>query len=171
LEEAGLKELSAKKRFIKILKDVKVTEGDKFAMIVPSNGCSFEYEISFAHPSIGTQKYNFEFTRQNYKTQIARARTFGFLHEVHYLRSIGLAKGASLQNAIALDESRVLNPEGLRFKDEFVRHKILDAIGDMAFLGAPFIGTYKSFAGSHRLNHILTVAILEDKSAYKVIEL
>ncbi len=170
LEEAGLKELDAKKRFIKLKKTVTVTENDKFVSIEPNDICRYEYKITFAHPAIGTQSYAFDFTKQNYKNEIARARTFGFLQEVHYLHSIGLAKGASLQNAIALDDTRILNPEGLRFKDEFVRHKILDAVGDMVFLGAPFIGTYKSFAGSHKLNHLLTVEILKDSSAYEIVE-
>jgi UDP-3-O-[3-hydroxymyristoyl] N-acetylglucosamine deacetylase len=110
------------------------------------------------------------FTKESYKKEISRARTFGFLHEVQYLRSKGLALGGSLENAIVLDEKKILNPEGLRFPDEFVRHKILDAIGDMSLIGMNFIGNYEALAGSHDLNHKLTLALLENAENYEVIE-
>ena len=108
---------------------------------------------------------------QAYKDEIARARTFGFLQEVNYLRSIGLAKGGDLSNCIVLDESGILNKDGLRYKEEFVRHKILDAIGDMSILGMPLIGTYISFAGSHKLNHFLTKKILSQSDAFEIVTL
>ena len=120
---------------------------------------------------IDEQHFEINLTKSSYKNEIARARTFGFLHEVQYLRSKGLALGGSLENAVVLDEKKVLNTEGLRFNDEFVRHKILDAIGDMSLLGMNFIGNYEAFAGSHDLNHKLTLALLEDPESYEVVEL
>ena len=111
------------------------------------------------------------FTKESYKNEISRARTFGFLHEVQYLRSKGLALGGSLENAIVLDEKKVLNPEGLRFTDEFVRHKILDAIGDMSLIGMNFVGNYEALAGSHDLNHKLTLELLKNPENFEVIEL
>jgi UDP-3-O-[3-hydroxymyristoyl] N-acetylglucosamine deacetylase len=120
---------------------------------------------------IQVQNFEFVFTKENYRNEIGRARTFGFLKEVQYLRSIGLAKGGSLENAIVLDDTKILNPEGLRFDDEFVRHKVLDAIGDMTLLGMPFIGHYEASAGSHHLNHLLTKKVLESAANFEVVEL
>jgi UDP-3-O-[3-hydroxymyristoyl] N-acetylglucosamine deacetylase len=171
LEEAGVKELAAKKKVLVVKKAVEVTEGDKFARLSPADECRYSYEIKFDHPLIQVQKYDFIFTKENYKNEIGRARTFGFLKEVQYLRSIGLAKGGSLENAIVLDDLKILNPEGLRFDDEFVRHKVLDAIGDMTLLGMPFIGHYEASAGSHKLNHLLTKKLLESADNYEIVEL
>ena len=167
IEEAGIEELSAPKKFIKITKEVKIEEKEKFAVLKPSEDISFEFEINFAHPAIGNQKYLFDFSTQNYIDEIARARTFGFLKEVQYLRSIGLALGGSLDNAIVLDDKGILN-DSLRFPDEFVRHKILDAIGDMSLMGANFIGEYKAFASGHHLNHLLTKKVVEE-NAYEIV--
>jgi UDP-3-O-[3-hydroxymyristoyl] N-acetylglucosamine deacetylase len=138
--------------------------------LLPNKINEILFEISFDHPAIMHQEYRFVFSKEHYIKEIARARTFGFLKEVNYLRSIGKGLGGSLDNAVVLDEKRVLNAEGLRFADEFVRHKILDAIGDMAFLGAPFIGRYEARAGSHHLNHLLTKALLADLESYVVVE-
>lgn len=171
IEEAGLVELDALKKIIVIKKPVEIRDGDKFVKLYPSNSNNITFEIKFEHPVIQNQKYSFLYSKDNYIKEIARARTFGFLKEVNYLRSIGKAKGGSLDNAIVLDDKKILNQDGLRFSDEFVRHKILDAIGDMAFLGAPFLGSYDSFAGSHHLNHLLTKALLADKDAYEVVEI
>jgi UDP-3-O-[3-hydroxymyristoyl] N-acetylglucosamine deacetylase len=167
IEEAGIKELDAPKKFIKITKEVTVKEGEKFATLKPSEKISFNFEINFAHPVIGNQKYEFNFSTKNYIEEIARARTFGFLKEVQYLRSIGLALGGSLENAIVLDEKKVLN-DSLRFEDEFVRHKILDAIGDMSLIGANFIGNYEAFASGHHLNHLLTKKLVQE-NAFEVV--
>ncbi|MEO1928363.1 MAG: UDP-3-O-acyl-N-acetylglucosamine deacetylase [Nautiliaceae bacterium] len=167
IEEAGIEELNAPKKFIKITKEVKIEEKEKFAVLKPSEDISFEFEINFAHPAIGNQKYLFDFSTQNYIDEIARARTFGFLKEVQYLRSIGLALGGSLDNAIVLDDKGILN-DSLRFPDEFVRHKILDAIGDMSLMGANFIGEYKAFASGHHLNHLLTKKVVEE-NAYEIV--
>ncbi len=171
LEEAGVKKLSKNKKYIKIKKDIEVRDGKKFARLAPSNDIKFSFEINFDHPVIGRQKYEFDFSKKNFISQIARARTFGFLHEVQYLRSIGLALGGSLDNAIVLDDKKILNSEGLRFKDEFVRHKILDAIGDMSLLGAWFMGNYESFAGSHELNHKLTKKLFESEENFEILEI
>jgi UDP-3-O-[3-hydroxymyristoyl] N-acetylglucosamine deacetylase len=163
IEEAGIKELDAPKKFIKITKEVMVKDGEKFATLKPSEKISFNFEINFDHPFIGNQKYEFNFSTNSYIEEIARARTFGFLKEVQYLRSIGLALGGSLENAIVLDDKKILN-DSLRFKDEFVRHKILDAIGDMSLIGANFIGSYIAFASGHYLNHLLTKKLVQENA-------
>lgn len=171
LEDAGIKELDKNKKVMLIKKEVEVKDGDKFVRLSPSSDSKFSYNIKFDHPMIQVQNFEFIFTKESYKNEIGRARTFGFLKEVQYLRSIGLAKGGSLDNAIVLDDTKILNPEGLRFDDEFVRHKILDAIGDMALLGMSFMGHYEASAGSHHLNHLLTKKVLESAENYEVVEL
>jgi UDP-3-O-[3-hydroxymyristoyl] N-acetylglucosamine deacetylase len=168
IKEAGIRELTAAKKFIKITKEVRVEDGNKFAVLKPSNDIVFDFEIDFSHPVIGNQRFVFNFSTKNYIEEIAKARTFGFLKEVQYLRSIGLALGGSLENAIVLDDKDILN-DSLRFPDEFVRHKILDAIGDMSLLGANIIGRYEAFASGHHLNHLLTLE-LEKQNAYEIVE-
>ena len=170
IEEAGIKEQSAPKKVIRIKEEIVYEEDGKYVKLLPYNGLAFEFEIKFAHPVIGNEKYFFEFGKKSFLKEIARARTFGFLSEVQYLRSKGLALGGSLDNAVVLDEKRVLNSEGLRYKDEFVRHKILDAIGDMAILGLPLIGKYSSFAGSHYLNCKIREKLLRSQEKYEIIE-
>lgn len=171
LDEAGILELDKPKRIMRIKKEIEVRQGDKYVKLSPAKDLSYDFTIKFPHPVIQEQAYVFNFTKQSYKEEISRARTFGFLHEVQYLRSKGLALGGSLENAIVLDEKKILNPEGLRYDDEFVRHKILDAIGDMSLIGMNFIGNYEAFAGSHDLNHQLTLELLKDSENYEVIEL
>jgi len=171
LDEVGIQEQDATKKAIVIKKEVNVEHNGKSVSLKPSSHIVYEFEIDFDHPSIGKQDFKFDYSINQYKDNISRARTFGFLHEVQYLRSKGLALGASLDNAIGLDDQKILNPEGLRFDDEFVRHKILDAIGDMSFLGYTMIGEYKAFAGSHHLNHLLTKKLLEDSANYEVVDL
>lgn len=171
LDEAGIKYLDADKKALLIKKEVEVREGDKFVRISPSTSPKFNYTIKFNHPLIGEQQYVFEFSKENYIKEIARARTFGFLKDVQMLRSKNLALGGSLDNAVVIDDTRILNPEGLRFDDEFVRHKILDAIGDLILTGYPIIGDYTAFAGSHDLNHKLTLAILNDAKNYEIVTL
>jgi len=170
IEQTGVMEQEANKRIMVLKKPIEVRDGDRFVKLIPSDENRINFEIKFDHPLIQGQKHSFVFTKENYMEEIARARTFGFLKEVQYLRSIGKGLGGSLDNAIILDDKKILNPEGLRYDDEFVRHKILDAIGDMMLLGMPFFGTYESFAGSHHLNFLLTQAVLADKEAYEVIE-
>ena len=172
IEEAGIKELDKSKKAIKIKKQVDVTTPDgKSVTLKPSNRIVYDFEIEFEHPVIGKQNFHFDYSIAEYKENISRARTFGFLHEVQYLRRIGLAQGGSMENAIVLDQSKVLNPEGLRYDDEFVRHKILDAIGDMALLEYTLVGEYDAVAGSHHLNHLLTKKLYEDEANYEIIDL
>lgn len=171
LDEAGIKQTDSLKKVMIIRKNVEVKQGDKYVKITPSSKPTFKFTICFDHVSIGRQEYEFVFSKQNFIEQIAKARTFGFLRDVQYLRSKGLALGGSLDNAIVLDEKRILNPEGLRFDNEFVRHKILDALGDLCLLGMPIIGNYESYAGSHNLNHLLTKQILADSSNYDIVHL
>jgi len=171
LDEAEIKELDLPKKIMRIKKDVIIQEGEKYVKLSPSPDLKYDFTIKFPHPVIQNQDYILEFTKENYKNEISRARTFGFLHEVQYLRSKGLALGGSLENAIVLDDKKVLNPEGLRFSDEFVRHKILDAIGDMSLIGMNFIGNYEALAGSHDLNHKLTLELLKDPENFEIIEL
>ncbi|QOP43133.1 UDP-3-O-acyl-N-acetylglucosamine deacetylase [Sulfurimonas sediminis] len=171
LDEAGIQELDIPKKVMMIKKEVEIKEGEKYVKLSPSPDLNYDFTIKFPHPVIQTQAYVLKFTKESYKNEIARARTFGFLHEVQYLRSKGLALGGSLENAVVLDDKKILNPEGLRFSDEFVRHKILDAIGDMSLIGMNFIGNYEALAGSHDLNHKLTLALLKDADNYEVVEL
>ena len=171
LEEAGIISQNAPKKAIAIKKPIEIQDDKKFVRVEPSERTIFDFSIDFSHPAIRQQHYKFTFSTKAYKEEIARARTFGFLHEVNYLRSIGLAQGGDLSNCIVLDESGILNKDGLRYKEEFVRHKILDAIGDMALLGMPLLGTYVSYAGSHKLNHLLTRQLLSDEKAYEIVSL
>lgn len=172
IDEAGIKELDKSKKAIKIKKEVEITTEDgKRVSLKPSNHIVYDFSIDFEHPVIGEQEFRFDYSIHEYKENISRARTFGFLHELQYLQSKGLAKGASLDNVIGLDDSKVLNPEGLRYDNEFVRHKILDAIGDMALLGYTIIGEYDAHAGSHHLNHLLTKKVYEDAANYEIIDL
>ena len=168
LDEAGKRVLDESKNFLIIKREVEVVEGQKFAKVTPSLRPTYDFTIDFDHPVIARQEYKFEYSKKSFVEEISRARTFGFLKDVQYLRSKGLALGGSLENAVVLDDHKILNPEGLRYKDEFVRHKILDAIGDLSLLGATVVGDYKSFAGSHNLNHKLTKEILSDPKNYEV---
>lgn len=169
LDEAGIKKQERSKKIIRIIKDVEITDGDKYAKLSPSDIARFDFEIKFNHPIIGKQEKRYEFSTKSFVNDIARARTFGFIRDIQYLQSINLALGATLQNAIGLDDHKVLNPEGLRFEDEFVRHKILDAMGDMMVSGYNILGSYSSFAGSHDLNHKLTKALLADSKNYEIV--
>ncbi|WP_297995953.1 UDP-3-O-acyl-N-acetylglucosamine deacetylase [uncultured Campylobacter sp.] len=171
LDEAGVRELDANKKALIIKRAVEIREGDKLVRLSPSKSPKFDYTIKFSHPLIGTQHHVFEFSKKSYLKEISRARTFGFLKDVQALRSMGLALGGSLENAVVIDENKILNPEGLRFENEFVRHKILDAIGDLALVGAPILGDYTAFAGSHDLNHKLTLAVLADAKNFELVDL
>jgi len=168
LDEAGIEEQEQSKQVICIKKEVEIRDGDKFVRLSPSQGAVFDFEIDFNHPVIGKQKERFELSTTGFINEIARARTFGFAKDIQYLQSQNLALGATLQNAIGLDDHRILNPEGLRFENEFVRHKILDAMGDLMVTGYTILGTYTSFAGSHRLNYELTSALLADSRNYEM---
>jgi UDP-3-O-[3-hydroxymyristoyl] N-acetylglucosamine deacetylase len=171
LDEAGVRELDENKKVMVIKKDVEVKDGEKFVRISPSKRNEYDFTIRFEHPAIKEQKYSFVFSKKRYLEEIAKARTFGFMKDIQYLRANNLALGGSLDNAVVLDEKKILNSEGLRYKDEFVRHKILDAIGDLSLLGHAVMGRYESFAGSHHLNHLLTKEILANEENYEIVEL
>lgn len=171
LDEAGIEEQNIPKEIIQVKKTIEVRDGDKFVRLEPSDRVTFDFEIDFAHPVIGRQSERYRFGTKPFIEEIARARTFGFARDIQYLQSINLALGASLNNAIGLDNEKVLNPEGLRFENEFARHKILDAMGDMMVTGHNLLAAYSSFAGSHKLNHELTVALLADPANYEIVSL
>lgn len=170
LDEAGVITQNAFKKIMVIKKPLEVRDGDKFVRIEPHTSSIFDFKINFNHPAIRSQHYLFTYSLSAYKNEISRARTFGFLKEVNHLRALGLAKGGSLDNCIVLDDDGVVNKGGLRYENEFVRHKILDAIGDMSIIGMPIVGAYISFAGSHKLNHLLTKEILSHQDSYEIIE-
>jgi len=169
LEEAGIEEQDAPKKIIRVKQPVEVSEGDKFVRLLPHESAQFDFRIKFDHPVIGDQKEHFEFSTKAFVEEIARARTFGFAKDIQYLQSQNLALGATLQNAIGLDDHKVLNPEGLRFENEFARHKILDAMGDMMVSGHNILAKYESFAGSHDLNYKLTSKLLSDSKNYDLV--
>jgi len=169
LDEAGIKEQSLPKKVIRIKQAVEVRDGNKFVRLEPSTTATFDFKIDFEHPVIGQQSQLYNFGTKSFIEDIARARTFGFARDIQYLQSINLALGASLNNAIGLDDEKVLNPEGLRFTNEFVRHKILDAMGDMMVMGHVVLGAYSSFAGSHKLNHQLTQKVLSNSANYEIV--
>jgi UDP-3-O-[3-hydroxymyristoyl] N-acetylglucosamine deacetylase len=169
LQAAGIEEQPALKRFIRILKSVQVSDGDKWARFDPFNGFRVNFEIEFDHPSFrpGTQRASMDFSTTSFLREISRARTFGFMRDLEYLRSKNLALGGTLENAIVLDDHRILNEDGLRYEDEFVKHKILDAIGDLYLLGHSIIGEFSAHKSGHALNNKLARALLADKSAWR----
>ena len=169
LDEAGIEEQDAPKKIICVKKPVEVSDGDKFVRLLPHDSAQFDFRIKFDHPVIGDQQEHFDFSTKNFVEEIARARTFGFAKDIQYLQSQNLALGATLQNAIGLDDHKVLNPEGLRFDNEFARHKILDAMGDMMVSGHNILAKYESFAGSHNLNYQLTTKLLSDSKNYDLV--
>lgn len=163
---AGEQLQDAKRRVLKIVREVRVAEGDKWASYAPAQIPSYAFTAAFDHPAIGHQERTLTLVNGNFPSQIARARTFGFVHEVDQLRKLGLAQGGSLDNAIVLDHEKVLNQEGLRFGDEFVRHKILDAVGDLYLAGAPVLGHYHGHKAGHALNNQLLRAVFADPANY-----
>jgi len=169
LDEAGIEEQDAPKKVICLKEPVEVRDGDKFVRLVPHHSAEFDFRIKFDHPVIGEQESHFVFSTENFIEEIARARTFGFAKDIQYLQSQNLALGATLQNAIGLDDHKVLNPEGLRFENEFARHKVLDAMGDMMVSGHNILAKYESFAGSHSLNYQLTTKLLADAKNYDLV--
>ena len=169
LDEAGIQELDEAKKIICVKQPVEIKDGQKFVRLLPSDTASFDFRIKFDHPVIGDQRESFEFSTHDFIEEIARARTFGFAKDIQYLQSQNLALGATLQNAIGLDDHKILNPEGLRFDNEFARHKILDAMGDMMVSGHNILAKYESFAGSHNLNYQLTSKLLSDSKNYEIV--
>lgn len=153
LNQAGVRRLGKARKVLRLKKEVQFEQGGKYIKAQPHNGYQVDYSIEFAHPVIGEQRMEMEITAENFASEIAKARTFGFLKEVEYLHANGLALGGSLDNAIVLDDYAVLNTDGLRFEDEFVRHKMLDFIGDMAIMGLPLQGRFEVFASGHEMNN------------------
>jgi UDP-3-O-[3-hydroxymyristoyl] N-acetylglucosamine deacetylase len=170
LESAGIAEQDAARQFMVIKKPVEVRDGDKLARLEPFFGFKLDFMIDFKHPAVDKtgQHCVVDFAEQAYRSEIGRARTFGFAHEVEALREIGLARGGSLDNAIVLDEHRILNNEELRYDDEFVRHKILDAIGDLYLAGHPIVGSYIAKKSGHALNNALLRKLFEDPTAFVI---
>ena len=169
LQSAGIEEQNAAKRFIRILKTVEVRHGDKWVRLEPYNGFKIDLGIEFNHPVFerSRQTVSFDFSSTSYIREVSRARTFGFMQDVEAMRAQGLAMGGSLDNAIVMDEYRILNSDGLRYDDEFVKHKALDAIGDLYLLGHPIIGAFSGFKSGHALNNQLLRALLEDSPAWE----
>jgi UDP-3-O-[3-hydroxymyristoyl] N-acetylglucosamine deacetylase len=167
IDAVGLQILDRPRRYIKVLKPVRVAKGDAYGEIRPNpRGFRVEAEIEFEHALIGRQALALDIKAETFRRDIARARTFGFLRDVASLWNAGYALGASLENTLVVSDNRILNPEGPRFPDEFVRHKVLDAVGDLALAGAPLLGTYRSVRGGHKLNHALLCALMADASAW-----
>ena len=169
VQSVGIIEQPAAKRFIRVLRPVEIREGDKWARLEPHPGFKLRLSIDFNHPAIDAtvQEVEVDFERESYLSAIGRARTFGFVQDVETLRSLGLAQGGSLENAIVMDESRVLNAEGLRSQDEFVKHKILDAVGDLYLAGHPLLASYVAHKSGHALNNLLLRRLFDDDSAWE----
>jgi UDP-3-O-[3-hydroxymyristoyl] N-acetylglucosamine deacetylase len=171
LQSAGIEEQAAPKRFIRIRKAVEVVEGDKWVRFEPYEGFKVSFTIAFNHPVLDSsgQSVTVDFARTSYIKEVSRARTFGFMQDVETLRSHGLALGGSLDNAIVMDEFRILNSDGLRYEDEFVKHKVLDAIGDLYLLGHPLIGEFSGYKSGHALNNRLLRTLLADAEAWEFV--
>jgi UDP-3-O-[3-hydroxymyristoyl] N-acetylglucosamine deacetylase len=171
LQSAGIAEQDAAKRYVRIIRPIEVRDGDKWARFVPHNGFKIEFTIDFKHPVFDKsgKTVRIDFADTAYTKEVSRARTFGFMHEVEYLRNQGLALGGSLDNAIVMDEYRVLNQDGLRYEDEFVKHKVLDAIGDLYLLGYPIIGAFEAYKSGHALNNMLLRELLQHRESWEFV--
>ena len=169
LQSAGLEEQKAPKTFIRVLKTVEVRQGDKWVRFDPHNGFKLNLSIDFDHPALerSRQSVCVDFSSTSYIKEVSRARTFGFMQDVEAMREQGLALGGSLDNAIVMDEYRVLNSDGLRYEDEFVKHKVLDAIGDLYLLGHPLIGAFSGYKSGHALNNLLLRRLLDERHAWE----
>lgn len=168
IDEVGITELDAPRRFIKVLKPIRVEDGDCWGELHPHSGFHLDVTIDFETPVIGRQQRTLEMNPGAFRAELSRARTFGFMSDVEKLWAAGRALGASLDNTVALGDDCVVNPEGLRYADEFVRHKMLDAVGDLALAGAPLLCAYRSYRGGHRLNSLVLKALLADADAWTV---
>jgi UDP-3-O-[3-hydroxymyristoyl] N-acetylglucosamine deacetylase len=171
IDQAGLTTRATPRRFIEVIRPVSIARDGSHGELRPySHGFRVEAEIDFDHPLIGHQAFALDIEPDSFRAEIARARTFGFMKDVAKLWSAGYALGASFENTLVITEDRVLNPEGLRYSDEFVRHKILDAVGDLALAGLPLLAAYRTVRGGHKLNHQVLSALMADKSAWRVVE-
>src|SRR5580693_250129 len=172
IDQAGIATLAAPRRYVKVLKPVQVGKNGCSGELRPyARGLRVETEIEFDHPQIGRQIFAMDVEPEGFRRELSRARTFGFMRDVAKLWSAGYALGASFENTVVVAENRVLNAEGVRFPDEFVRHKAVDAIGDLALAGAPLIGAYRSVRGGHKLNHAVLTALMADRSAWTYVEM
>ncbi|MFT3757325.1 UDP-3-O-acyl-N-acetylglucosamine deacetylase [Thauera sp.] len=171
LQSAGIEEQKAPKKFMRVKKPVEYREGDKWVRLAPYDGFSLEFSIVFDHPAIDSTatSVKVDFATHSYVRDVARARTFGFMQDVEFMQSNGLALGGSLDNAIVMDEYRVLNAEGLRYADEFVKHKVLDAIGDLYLCGHPLLASYSAHKAGHALNNQILRVLLEDSEAWEIV--
>jgi UDP-3-O-[3-hydroxymyristoyl] N-acetylglucosamine deacetylase len=170
IDEVGLVELDAPRRFLKVLKTVTVEDAGAIGELSPYNGFHLDVEIEFDTPFIGKQRIEIDLNPGSFRRELSRARTFGFMKDVERLWAAGLALGASLDNTVAIGDDRIINREGLRYSDEFVRHKALDAVGDLALAGAPILGAYRSSRGGHRLNSLVLKAMFADADAWTMAE-
>jgi len=171
IDQVGVVELKARRRYIKVLKQVRVDQGRAFSELRPfDKGFRLEVEIDFKSNVIGRQKRVIDLEPNVFRRDVCRARTFGFLSDVERLWKAGFALGSSLENSVAIDGERIMNPEGLRYTDEFVRHKMLDAIGDLSLAGGPILGAYRSYCGGHRMNVAVLEALFSDRTAYEIVE-
>ena len=168
LDRAGRRAQDAPRRYIEILSPIEVVDGDKRATLTPAGQFEVAFEIAFASAAIGRQRVDLRMDEQAFRRELADCRTFGFLHEVEALRAMGLARGGSMENVVVIEGDRILNPEGLRRTDEFVRHKALDAIGDLYVLGAPIIGRFEGVLAGHGVNNALVRALLAQPEAWRV---
>jgi UDP-3-O-[3-hydroxymyristoyl] N-acetylglucosamine deacetylase len=171
IDEVGVVSLAAPRRYLKVLKTVRVERGAAYAELRPADrGFTLDVEIDFSTSAIGRQRKVLELEPASFRRDIARARTFGFVGDVERLWKMGFALGSSLENSVALDGDRIVNPEGLRYRDEFVRHKTLDSVGDLALAGAPIIGAFKAYMPGHAMNLLALQALFADRAAYEFVE-
>jgi UDP-3-O-[3-hydroxymyristoyl] N-acetylglucosamine deacetylase len=170
IEEAGQRRHHQSRKFLAIRKPVSVIDGEKRVSIIPSRFFRITFDIAFQHPCIALQQRSVKVSSSVFRRDLAPARTFGFLRDVENLKAAGLALGGSLENAIVVDDERILNPEGLRFQDEFVRHKILDAIGDLSLIGYPILGHVRAFKAGHDINHQLVEKLLDTPESWQLLE-
>lgn len=170
IDEVGIRELSAPRKFIKVLKPIRVEDGDCWGELVPHQGFHLDVEIDFDTAVIGRQRLALELTPTTFRNEVCRARTFGFMSDVERLWKAGLALGANLNNTVAIDGGRILNREGLRCPQEFVRHKLLDAVGDLSLAGHPLLAAYRSVRGGHRLNSHVLKALFADETAWTLVQ-
>jgi len=172
IDQVGLRRLGAPRRYLRIKKTVRVDQGNAWCELRPFDGCRFDVTIDFDAEVIGRQRLVLDLTPDAFRKELARARTFGSVQDVEKLWSLGFALGSSLENSVAISEGRVVNPEGTRWTDEFVRHKMLDAVGDLGLAGLPLIGAYHSYKGGHRMNHAILVELFETtgSDAFEIVE-
>lgn len=172
-ESTGIQELPAAKKFLHLVKKVRVEDGDKWAELTPADGFDLDLTIDFNHPAMerDLQHFHLDFSGKSFVKELARARTFCFMRDVEYMHAHNLALGGSLENAVVLDDYRVINPDGLRYPNEFVKHKMLDAVGDLYMSGFSVLGSFKAYKTGHKLNNMLLRAVLADSSCYELITL